>query len=60
MSSAELVCRRTRFVSRLYRLLDEQSIDVAIAMQGQLDKREIPFGKLECLNVVNAGLARSS
>jgi len=41
MPPAELVRRRTRFVSRIYRLLDEQRIDVVIATQGQQDSREV-------------------
>lgn len=38
---AELVHRRTRFVSRIYRLLDEQRIDVIITTQDQQDSREV-------------------
>ena len=38
---AELVRRRTRFVSRLYRLLDEQRIDIVIATQDQQDSRAV-------------------
>jgi len=41
MLPAELVRRRTRFVSHIYRLLDEQRIDVVIATQGQQDSREV-------------------
>ncbi|CAH1087277.1 hypothetical protein [Candidatus Nitrotoga sp. 1052] len=41
MPPAELVRRRTRFVSRIYRLLDEQRIDVVIATQVQQDSREV-------------------
>jgi predicted nucleotidyltransferase len=41
MPPAELVRRRTRFVSRIYRLLDEQRIDVVIATQDQQDSREV-------------------
>ncbi|MHB1591077.1 MAG: nucleotidyltransferase domain-containing protein [Sulfuricella sp.] len=41
MSSAELVQRRTRFISRIYRALDEQRIDVVIATQGQQDSRAV-------------------
>jgi len=33
--------RRTRFVSRIYRALDEQRIDVVIATQGQQDSRAV-------------------
>ena len=41
MSPAELVQRRTRFVSRIYRALDEQRIDVVIATWGQQDARAV-------------------
>jgi len=41
MPPAELVCRRTLFVSRIYRMLDEQHIDVIIATQNQPDSREV-------------------
>jgi uncharacterized protein len=41
MLPAELVRRRTRFVSRIYRLLDEQRIDVVIATQDQQDSRAV-------------------
>lgn len=41
MSPAELVARRTRFVARLYRALDEQRIDVVIAAGGQRDPRPV-------------------
>ena len=41
IAPAELVRRRTRFVARIYRLLDEQRIDVVIATQGQPDSREV-------------------
>lgn len=41
MPPAELVRRRTRFVSRIYRLLDEQRIDVVIATQDQQDSRAV-------------------
>jgi predicted nucleotidyltransferase len=41
IAPAELVRRRTRFVARIYRLLDEQRIDVVIATQGQHDPREV-------------------
>ena len=41
MPPAELVRRHTRFVSRIYRLLDEQRIDVVIATRGQQDARPV-------------------
>jgi hypothetical protein len=41
IAPAELVRRRTRLVSRIYRLLDEQRIDIVIATQGQQDSREV-------------------
>lgn len=41
MPPAELVRRRTRFVSRIYQLLDEQRIDVVIATQDQQDSRAV-------------------
>lgn len=41
MSPAELVQRRTRFVSRIYRELDEQRIDVVIATRGRQDARAV-------------------
>ena len=41
LSPAELVQRRTRFVSRIYRALDEQRIDVVIATRGQQDSRAV-------------------
>ena len=41
ISPEELVLRRTRFVSRIYRLLDEQRIDVLIAIQDRQDSREV-------------------
>ena len=41
MAPAELVRRRTQFISRIYRLLDEQRIDVVIATQGQQDSRAV-------------------
>lgn len=41
MPPAELVRRRTHFVSRIYRLLDEQRIDVIITTQDQQDSREV-------------------
>lgn len=41
MPPAELVRRHTRFVSRIYRLLDEQRIDVVIATRNQQDPREV-------------------
>jgi predicted nucleotidyltransferase len=41
MPPAELVRRRTQFVSRIYRLLNEQRIDVIITTQGQQDSREV-------------------
>ena len=41
MSPEELVQRRTRFVSRIYRALDEQRIDVVIATRGQQDSRTV-------------------
>ncbi|MEO6421123.1 MAG: hypothetical protein ABIR84_00130 [Candidatus Nitrotoga sp.] len=41
MPPEELVRRRTRFVSRIYLLLDEQRIDVIITAQDQQDSREV-------------------
>ncbi|MDO8501389.1 MAG: hypothetical protein Q7S20_06070 [Gemmatimonadaceae bacterium] len=41
MPPAELVRRHTRFVLRIYRLLDEQRIDVVIATQDQQDSRVV-------------------
>jgi hypothetical protein len=41
MLPAELVRRRTRFVSRIYRTLDEQRLDVIITTQDQQDSREV-------------------
>lgn len=41
MPPAELVRRRTRFVANIYRLLDEQRIDVVIAARGQQDPRGV-------------------
>lgn len=41
LSPEDLVRRRTRFVSRIYRALDEQRIDVVIATRGQQDSRAV-------------------
>lgn len=41
MSPTELVHRRTRFVADIYRLLDEQRIDVIITARGQQDLRSV-------------------
>jgi len=41
MTPADLVARRTRFVARLYRQLDEQRIDVVIAAHDPPDQRPI-------------------
>ena len=41
MPPAELVRSRTRFVSRIYRLLDEQRIDVVMTTQYPQDFREV-------------------
>lgn len=41
MSQTELVQRRTRFVADIYRLLDEQRIDVIITARGQQDPRSV-------------------
>lgn len=41
MTPAELVDRRTRFVSRLYRLLEEQRIDAVITARHQPDPRPV-------------------
>lgn len=41
MTPAELVDHRTRFVSRLYRLLEEQRIDAVITARNQADSRPI-------------------
>lgn len=35
MTPAELVARRTRFISRIHRALDEQRIDIVIAAAGE-------------------------
>ena len=37
LAPLELVQRRTRFAARLYRLLDEQRIDILMAQRGQTD-----------------------
>lgn len=41
MPAAELVRRRSHFVSRIYRLLEEQRIDVVMATQNPPDLREV-------------------
>ncbi|MGD9583380.1 MAG: hypothetical protein AB7V26_06890 [Lysobacterales bacterium] len=41
LPAAELVRRRNRFVSRVYRLLEEQRIDVVMATQNQGDLRAV-------------------
>ena len=41
MAPAELVERRTRFVSRLYRILEEQRIDIVITAPEQHDSRPV-------------------
>ena len=41
MTPAELVDRRTRFVSRLYRALDEQRIDIVMTAHTQQDPRPV-------------------
>lgn len=41
MPPAELVARRTRFVARLYRSLDEQRIDTVITTRGEPDARPV-------------------
>ncbi len=41
MTPAELVEHRSRFISRLYRLLDEQRIDAVITARNQADARPI-------------------
>jgi len=53
ISPADMVRSRTRFVSRIYRLLDEQRIDVIISIQGTQDSREVvTTAKREGLKVV--------
>lgn len=37
----ELISKRTRFISKLYRLIGEQRIDVLIAPSGQNDERPV-------------------
>jgi predicted nucleotidyltransferase len=41
MSPAELVERRTRFVARLYRALEEQRIDVVMTTDEEQDSRPV-------------------
>jgi uncharacterized protein len=41
MTPPELVEHRTRFVARLYRMLDEQRIDIVITAYGQPDPRPV-------------------
>ncbi len=41
LSPADMVRRRTRFVADIYRLLDEQRIDVVITTRGQQDLRGV-------------------
>jgi predicted nucleotidyltransferase len=41
MTPTELVDHRTRFVSRLYRLLEEQRIDAVITARHQVDARPV-------------------
>lgn len=41
MPPAELVARRTRFISKLYRSLDEQRIDAVITTRGEPDARPV-------------------
>lgn len=41
MAAADAVDRRTRFTARLYRLLDEQRIDVVMAQAAQPDARPV-------------------
>lgn len=41
LTPAELVEQRTRFVSRLYRALDEQRIDIVITARKQPDPRPV-------------------
>ena len=41
MTPAELVDHRTRFVSRLYRVLEEQRIDIVITAQERQDPRPV-------------------
>ncbi|MBI2316225.1 MAG: nucleotidyltransferase domain-containing protein [Betaproteobacteria bacterium] len=41
MSAAELVDHRTRFVARLYRLLEEQRIDIVITARQERDTRPV-------------------
>lgn len=41
MTPAELVDHRTRFVSRLYRMLEEQRIDAVITVRHQPDSRPV-------------------
>ncbi len=41
MPAAELVRRRSHFVSCIYRLLEEQRIDVVMATQNEQDLRDV-------------------
>jgi hypothetical protein len=41
MTATELVDQRTRFVSRLYRMLEEQRIDIVFTAQQQQDPRPV-------------------
>lgn len=41
MLPADLVRSRTRFVANIYRLLDEQRVDVIITARGQSDMRSV-------------------
>jgi hypothetical protein len=41
MPPAELVARRTRFIAKLYRSLDEQRIDAVITTRGEPDARPV-------------------
>jgi predicted nucleotidyltransferase len=53
IAPVDLVRSRTRFVSRIYRLLDEQRIDVIISIHNTQDLREVvATAKREGLKVV--------
>ena len=41
LAAADLITRRNRFIARLYRLLDEQRIDVLVAQQTHDDPRPV-------------------
>ena len=41
LEAEDMVARRSRFVARLYRLLDEQRIDVLLACESREDPRPV-------------------